>query len=246
MKTTILSISRLLVFITFLHFSPTAHAQPTAPHTVWLPLIATAPAATNPTHQGIATYYDATGAGACSFAATPDDLLVTAMNAEEYANAAYCGAYLSVRGPLGTVMVRVVDLCPECRAGHLDLSREAFAQIADPVDGRIAIIWQLVSPELTGPIAYHFKAGSNQWWTAVQVRNHRNPIARLEYRTAGGAWIDVPRTAYNYFVQTDPGMGPGPYTFRITDWYGNVIEDSGIPHREDDTVAGNGQFPPGP
>ena len=31
--------------------------------------------------------------------------------------------------------------------------------------------WQVVSPALNGPIAYHFKDGSNQWWTAVQVRN---------------------------------------------------------------------------
>lgn len=246
MKTTILSVSRLLVIITFLHFSPIAHAQPTDPHIVWLPLVTTTPATANPVHQGVATYYDATGAGACSFAATPDDLLVTAMNAEEYANAPYCGAYLHVTGPQGAVTVRVVDLCPECRAGHLDLSRAAFAQIADPVDGRVAITWQLVSPELSGPIVYHFKEGSNPWWTAVQVRNHRNPIARFEYQTADGAWLDVPRTAYNYFVQTNPGMGTGPYSFRVTDWYGNVLEDSGIPHRENGAVTGSGQFPPGP
>jgi expansin (peptidoglycan-binding protein) len=56
----------------------------------------------------------------------------------------------------------------------------------------------------------------------------------------------VPRTAYNYFVQTDPGMGTGPYTFRVTDIYGNVLTDSGIPHIEDGMVNGGGQFPPGP
>jgi expansin (peptidoglycan-binding protein) len=78
----------------------------------------------------------------------------------------------------------------------------------------LSITWQVVSPDLTGPIAYHFKDGSNQWWTAVQIRNHRNPIARLEYLDVGGQWITVPRTSYNYFVQTNPGMGPGPYTFR--------------------------------
>lgn len=235
---------RGLLVVLLLCLASTAHAQPTDPHTVWLPLITSALA--NPVHQGIATYYDATGAGACSFDATPDDLLVTAMNAEEYADAAYCGAYLYVTGPLGSVTVRVVDLCPECRAGHLDLSEEAFALIANPVDGRVAITWQLVSPELTGPIAYHFKEGSNQWWTAVQVRNHRNPIARLEYRRADGAWIDASRTDYNYFVQTNPGMGSGPYSFRVTDWYGNVLVDSGIPHIEGGTLPGSGQFPPGP
>ena len=168
------------------------------------------------------------------------------MNADEYDNAAVCGAYVHVIGPKGAATVRIVDLCPECKAGHLDLSQEAFGQIADLPQGRVSITWQVVSPALSGPIAYHFKDGSNQWWTAVQIRNHRNPIARLEYFTTGGQWVSVPRTSYNYFVQTNPGMGPGPYTFRVTDSYGNVLIDSGIPHIENGTVNGSNQFPPGP
>jgi expansin len=168
------------------------------------------------------------------------------MNAEEYHNAAVCGAYVMAAGPKGAVTVRIVDLCPECRAGHLDLSREAFGLIGDLPEGRIPITWQIVSPPLPGPIVYHFKDGSNQWWTAVQVRNHRNPVARLEYRRPDGSWADVSRTDYNYFVQTNPGMGVGPYTFRVTDWYGNVLIDSGIPPMENGSANGSGQFPTGP
>ena len=218
--------------------------QSTSDHVVYLPLVSKSNP--NPVHQGIATYYYATGEGACLFDASPSNLMVTAMNAEEYSNAAYCGAYLQVTGPKGTVTVRVVDLCPECMAGHLDLSVEAFAQIADVYLGRVDITWQLVSPELNGPIAYHFKDGSNQWWTAVQIRNHRNPIAKFEYLNDSGQWVEVPRTAYNYFVQTNPGMGPGPYTFQVSDWYGNSLVDSGIPHIENGTLNGSAQFPPGP
>jgi expansin (peptidoglycan-binding protein) len=222
-----------------------AWGQLSASPAIWLPLVFGPQSATNPIHQGIATYYDATGAGACSFDPSPEDLMVAAMNAEEYANAAYCGAYVRVSGAKGTITVRIVDLCPECKAGHLDLSREAFALIDEPYLGRVPISWQVISPELNGPIAYHFKDGSNQWWTAVQVRNHRNPIAKLEYFN-GSQWVSVPRTEYNYFVQTDPGMGPGPYSFRVTDSYGNILMDSGIPHIENGTVSGAGQFPPGP
>lgn len=227
---------------------PTARSQGSDSHRIWLPMVLnTLPTPTpNPIHQGIATYYDATGDGACMFGPSPDDLLVAAMNAEEYDNAAYCGAYLHVSGPKGEVDLRVVDLCPECKAGHLDLSPQAFAQIGDLVQGIIPITWQLISPDISGPIAYHFKDGSNQWWTAVQIRNHRNPIAKLEYRNASAQWVDVPRTDYNYFVQTNPGMGPGPYTFRVTDWYGNQLVDSGVPLLVDGTVEGTAQFPPGP
>ncbi len=221
-----------------------AQAAPAAGPKLWLPAVFSAPARTNPIHTGIATYYNATGAGACMFDASPSDLMVAAMNAEEYDNARACGAYVRVNGPKGSIVVRIVDLCPECRAGHLDLSREAFALIAEPIQGRVDITWQVISPELSGPIAYHFKDGSNQWWTAVQIRNHRNPVAKLEYQS-GGEWIAVARTDYNYFVQSS-GMGPGPYAFRVTDIYGNVLTDSGIPHVEDGTLSGSGQFPPGP
>lgn len=230
--------------ISLLVFSP-ASGQTIDNHTVWLPLVYRSPAAPNPIHQGIATYYDANGDGACMFGPLPGDLMMSAMNAEEYDNAAVCGAYLFVTGPAGTVTVRIVDLCPECTAGHLDLSREAFAQIAALPLGRVPITFQLISPAISGPIAYHFKDGSNQWWTAVQIRNHRNPIARLEYFN-GSQWMAVPRTSYNYFVQTNPGMGPGPYSFRVTDYYGNQLSDSGIPHIENGTVNGAAQFPPGP
>jgi expansin (peptidoglycan-binding protein) len=223
--------------------APAAWGHSAGGAALWLPLVTGAN--TNPMHQGIATYYDATGAGACLFDPSPADLRVAAMNAEEYDSAAYCGAYVHIRGPQGEVTVRIVDLCPECLAGHLDLSREAFAAIAPLPLGRVSITWQVVSPPLGGPIVYHFKDGSNQWWTAVQIRNHRNPIARFEYWSAGG-WVAVTRTAYNYFVQTEPGMGPGPFQFRVTDVYGNTLTDGGIPHIENGSVPGGGQFPSGP
>ena len=197
-------------------------------------------------NRGIATYYDADGSGACLFGPSPEDLMIAAMNADEYGNATACGTFVSLTGPKGAITVRIVDLCPECGAGHLDLSLEAFSLIAEPVQGRVPITWQVISPDLAGPVAYHFKEGSNQWWTAVQVRNHRNPVAALEYLTEHGQWKKVQRTRYNYFVQTKPGMGPGPYAFRVTDIYGNVLTDYGISHIKSGTIKGSNQFPPGP
>ena len=236
----------VLVALFFAQGISSAKGQSSGSPTIWLPLMFSTQTKANPIHQGIATYYDATGAGACSFDPSPNDLLVAAMNADEYDNAAVCGEYLKVTGPKGTTTIRIVDLCPECKAGHLDLSQEAFASIADLPQGVVSITWQLISPDLNGPIAYHFKDGSNQWWTAVQIRNHRNPIAKFEYRDASNQWVAVPRVSYNYFVQTNPGMGTGPYTFRVTDFYGNVLTDSGIPLVVNGTVNGATQFPPGP
>ncbi|MAT98469.1 MAG: hypothetical protein CL608_15095 [Anaerolineaceae bacterium] len=192
-------------------------------------------------HTGEGTYYAATGAGNCSFDPSPQDLMVAALNHVDYADSALCGAFIQVTGPQGSVIVRVVDQCPECPAGDVDLSPEAFAQIAQLSAGRVLISWQLVSMPLDGPIVYHFKDGSNQWWTAVQIRNHRNPILKLEYLN-GSTFQELARVDYNYFVKND-GMGEGPYTFRVTDILGNVLVDSGIPHVENGDVSGSGQFP---
>jgi expansin (peptidoglycan-binding protein) len=196
-------------------------------------------------HSGEGTYYHATGAGNCTFPASPQDLMVAAMNHTDYANAALCGAFVQVHGPNGSVIVRIVDRCPHCPVGDVDLSQQAFAQIADLSAGRVPITWQLISPPLSDSIVYHFKDGSNQWWTAVQIRNHRNPITKFEYLDGNGNFQTVPRLDYNYFVQAS-GMGPGPYTFRVTDIFGNTVTDSGIPHTENGDVAGSSQFPPPP
>jgi expansin len=232
---------------------PMAAAAPAAVHNIYLPLVqrpaaqvvAGLPFDPRTTRSGEATYYDADGSGNCSFDPSPGDLMVGAMNETDYGNAWLCGAYVQITGPKGTVVVRIVDRCPECPAGNIDLSPQAFARIADLVAGRVPITWHLVSPALSGPITYTFKDGSSKWWTAVQIRNHRNPIWRVEYRTASGAFKEVPRERYNYFVEAS-GMGDGPYTFRVTDIFGQTLTDTGIALVIGGEVAGKAQLPPMP
>lgn len=190
---------------------------------------------------GEATYYDADGTGNCSFTADPTRM-VAALNGTDYAGAAWCGACVAVTGPRGQVTVRIVDQCPGCAKGDLDLSREAFAQIADPAAGRVDITWQPVACDVTGPIAYHFKDGSNAFWTGIQIRNHRYAIAKLEARDDAGAWQPINRLSYNYFVDTS-GLGRGPYALRVTDTRGHMLVDEGIELGDNVSREGAAQFP---
>ena len=121
--------------------------------------------------QGDGTYYGATGGGACSYDPSPTNLMVAAMNAPQWQNSQVCGTCVDVTGPKGTVSVRIVDLCPECKSGDLDLSEEAFTMIADKAAGRVKISWVPVACAVSGPVGIHFKEGSNAYWMAVQVRN---------------------------------------------------------------------------
>jgi expansin len=179
-------------------------------------------------HSGQATYYTtATGGGNCMFDPTPNNLMVGAMNDTEYDNSTVCGAFVHIVGPQGQVTVRIVDRCPECKRGDIDLSPQAFDSIAPRALGRVQIQWRYVVGAVAGPVSYRFKDGSNQWWTAVQIINAQNPVATVEYRNASGQWIALVRQQYNYFLKAD-GMGTGPYTIRITDIYGNQLVDTGI------------------
>lgn len=195
-----------------------------------------------PIHHGEGTYYDADGSGNCSFPPSPENLMVAAMNNSDYNQADYCGAYIQVTGPEGTVVVRIVDRCPECAPGDIDLSLQAFAQIAEVAHGRVPISWQLISYPVEGPIVYQFKDGSNPWWTAVQIRNHRHPISKFEYLSDAG-WVELPRQQWNYFL-ADQGLGDGPFSFRVTDSFGRTLIDHNIPLLDNASAPGSGQFPP--
>lgn len=175
------------------------------------------------------------------FDSSKTDLMVGAMNIFDYAGSQICGATVVISGPKGNVTVRIVDLCPGCPAGNIDLSPQAFEQIADTTLGRVPISWYVTADNVSGPILYHFMEQSSQYWTGVQIRNHRYPIYSIEYLTSSNAWKNIDRTDYNYFVVSG-GLGVGPYTFRVTDIYGHVLVDSSIALAPGKDVAGAAQF----
>jgi expansin (peptidoglycan-binding protein) len=193
-----------------------------------------------PEAAGDGTYYAADGSGNCSFDASPNDLLVAAMNHPDFGTAGWCGACVAVTGPKGSVTVRIVDQCPECKKGDLDLSPQAFDRIADHAAGRVKITWHEVACGVSGPIGYHFKDGANAFWAAIQIRNARYPIAKLE-AMKGGAYVELARVDYNYFIKDD-GLGNGPYQLRVTDQRGHVIEDTGIALGDNVTRTGASQL----
>jgi expansin len=179
------------------------------------------------TYKGVATAYEAgDGDGACLFGPS-DTLMIAAMNTTDYETSRACGAYVLVRAANGaSVTVRITNECPlPCAPGQLDLSQQAFAKLADLKVGRIPITWSLVSPSTAGTISIRYKTGSSPYWCGIQAIGHRNPVARLEVRTAGG-WRQLPRTGYNYFISAD-GAGCGG-TIRLTDIYGERLTIGGI------------------
>ncbi|MFL6110659.1 MAG: expansin EXLX1 family cellulose-binding protein, partial [Catenulispora sp.] len=169
------------------------------------------------TRSGVATFYDTDGTGACGYDASPDPLNA-AMNVADFEGSQACGAYVQVQAANGaSVTVRITNLCPApCRVGQLDLNPKAFDRLGARNLGEIPVTWKLVNPPTAKRISLRYKTGSSQYWCGIQVIDHRNPVARLEVR-AGGAWKQLQRTDYNYFL-SENGAGCGG-SVAVTDIY---------------------------
>ncbi|KAJ8655445.1 hypothetical protein O0I10_008939 [Lichtheimia ornata] len=96
-------------------------------------------------YKGQGTYYTP-GLGSCGIESTAKDM-IAALNAPQMGSSGNpnsnknCGKKVKVKGPKGSVTVKIIDTCPGCAKGDLDLSPAAFARIADLDDGRVSITW---------------------------------------------------------------------------------------------------------
>lgn len=197
-------------------------------------------------HTGDGTFYGGGYEGGCAMLdPVSKDYWIVAMNLADYNNAQLAGAYLEVTGELGTINMLVTDLLPEGKKGDLDLYIDAFPLIAPAEKGRVPVSWKIIPLDSAdnAPVSYKYKEGTTEYWCGIQIRNHRYPVTRLEYLDENGEFIEIERRQYNYFESDS--MGKGPFTFRITDIYGQVIIDENIPLSYDDTeiIQGNVQFP---
>ena len=194
-------------------------------------------------HSGEGTFYDRESGGAANLDFMEASYYTAAMNNEDYMNG-LAGAYIEITDKDGDkINVVITDRLPEGKKGDIDLTRKAFNVIEPEVTGRMNITWKIIPFPTAEPISYVFKPTSTQYWAEVQVRNGRYPIKKLEYKNAAGQYVELERQEYNYFTAPS-GMGAGPYTFRVTDFYGHVLEDTGIAINQTETpVSGKANFP---
>ncbi len=191
-------------------------------------------------HSGQATYYNGgITSGNASLAPVPDGIYVTAINGTDYNGSMLAGAYLRVIAENGnSVDVYVTDRSGQ-GVGHLDLNTNAFEQVAALSTGRINIDWTIIPYPNDGGMHYMFSSDSSSSWFSLQIRYHVYPIYSLELLQPDGSYKKLNRRTDNYF--TCSGAGKGPFTLRITDIYGQVIEES-VPFSPGETYIGEGNF----
>jgi expansin (peptidoglycan-binding protein) len=197
-------------------------------------------------HNSTATFTNLQGKeGTCMLSGFSDSYLVAAINTEDYKDGLMAGAYLEVKTSKGTVNVLITSTVqPDSKkGGALCLDEQAFLKIADKGKGIADISWKVVALPTDKPVQFKYQTGSSKSWCGIQVRNHRYPLKKLEVKLHG-KYVELPREPYNYFTAKEPGLGTGPYDFRLTDIFGHVIEEKSIPLKTDGgTVSGKNNFP---
>lgn len=195
------------------------------------------------TYQGRATFYDAAnpagGRGNSGYDVPSGAALggVTAINNIQWNGSEASGAFLQVSGPkqregAPPIIVQVSDLLFE-RADGLDLSAEAFAQVADPVDGIVNIEYQLINPGdgFATPYGYTIGQGivvegipeSNPNYGALRLNNHRYPVEGVDLLTEGGGIVPLNRGSDNRFtLDTDTALF-GAQDLVVTDIFGQQV-----------------------
>jgi expansin (peptidoglycan-binding protein) len=216
-------------------------------------LLAARPAPARSVIEGHAVFYDpGQASGSCGLGPFPAGGWYASLPPRGYASGRACGSYLDVFGPAGPVRAEVVDVCTGCAAGTVDLSRAAFARIASPRRGTVAVSYQAaVDPPLPGPLTLRISAAERTGTLAVQVINHGNRLSSVAARGPGGRWERLVPSADGYW--TGPlhpgrpgitlaaggtaaavaggGTGPAPrgrISVRVTDVAGHRVLLTGI------------------
>jgi expansin (peptidoglycan-binding protein) len=148
-----------------------------------------------------------------------------------------------------SVVITIVDQCPGCQAGHIDLSEQAFLQIGTASEGYLGtgnggavgvISWKYVPCPVTGDVTYVLKDPTNQYWNEILVQDMRYAIDKVEVEVSG-TWQSAVRESYNYWLVGTGDLGMPPYAVRVTDINGDVI-DASLPLASGD-LPSTMQFP---
>jgi expansin (peptidoglycan-binding protein) len=211
----------------------------------------------NPTTQSFQaglTHYDQTAANNCAMP-WPSDGMYAALSTNLYdapSGSASCGKCVEVNGKT----LLVVDQCPassnqaQCSTNHLDLSPTAYQAVQGSLNpGSVAnspgVSVKYVPCPVTGNIKYSFTSSTQKYYMALIILNAKYGIQKVEYRAHGDCvWTAMAgRTDADAHFIINGATVPNPIDFRVTDEWGQVIEDDDVQWSAGQAATGGSQFP---
>ena len=113
---------------------------------------------------------------------------------------------------------------PTRKKGDVDLDPNAFEALTGQTTGDFAITWRIVPNSYAEgtKIQYHYEAGQI-YYMKIQPRNTIYPVAKFEVKIGSDSYTALTKTQDNCYVIKPNGQSV--LSFRITDMFGQVIEE---------------------
>ena len=105
------------------------------------------------------------------------------------------------------ILAQVVDLCPECKEGDVDLSIPAYKAVTGRWPHRLAFEWEWAScaGAVEGPITFAPKgAERNAFWQAFYLANEKFPIKKVFLNG-----VALERSQFNFWIHPTAAPPPG-------------------------------------
>lgn len=189
-------------------------------------------AASSPTYfkgDGTPYHLSAVGNGNCAFmsAWSQASTNYVALNRPQWDSLTHCGQCIEAtcisskcKNRNTAVTLQVVDQCPECKYGDLDMSPSALIKIVGSNPGRIEIGWKYVDCPKPDTIKVCLKEGSNKWWVAIQPTNTRIAVKSLSINDRPGKMLEG---AFYYYIESKDEVPFNKIKVTVTSVDGDVV-----------------------
>uniref|UniRef100_A0AAV1UUF9 Expansin-like EG45 domain-containing protein n=1 Tax=Peronospora matthiolae TaxID=2874970 RepID=A0AAV1UUF9_9STRA len=135
-------------------------------------------------------------------------------------------------------VVYLVDRCPECKHGDLDLSPEVFKYITGSDPARYKIKWKFVDCPVTGNIQYCTKSGSSKSWLAIQPANFANGVRSMKIANQEVTMVD---SCYYFLLNNGVNVDMSAVDIELTSVSGEKITEK-LSLTSDVCTAGTSNF----
>ncbi|KAJ0402229.1 hypothetical protein ATCC90586_002210 [Pythium insidiosum] len=189
--------------------------------------------------------------GNCNFMAFPEAATrkYAALNTPQFEATKNCGRCAEVKciddrctaeAKAKSEVVYIVDQCPGCAHGDLDLSPDVFLAVTGLKSHRLKVQWRFVDCPVQGNVKYCLKNGSNEFWTAIQPTNVVAGIRSVEVNGQRTKMVD---SAYYFLLdgQSSVKTDLGNLKITLTSVNGEKIEDT-VSLSKGGCVEGKSQF----
>ncbi|CAH0478942.1 unnamed protein product [Peronospora belbahrii] len=214
--------------------------------TVMMPVMAFAGGDEYFTGDGTSYTLGNVSAGNCNFMYDPGvGENYAALNDEQWESTRNCGRCAEVScddsrcsDTTSTVIVYIVDRCPECVKGDLDLSPTVFKQLTGRTPDRYRMKWKFAECPVTGNIEYCTKTGSSSSWLAVQPANFASGVASMKIGNQDVTMVD---SCYYFLLNAGMNINMAAVDIEITSVSGEVITET-LPLSADNCTCGTSNF----